>query len=451
MAKLTAHHSPPAAVNRTTGHGSIKLDQRALVTLIVLASIGVRLVFGLFITKPESLEGWFYDKIALELLAQGNPAAIAQQGLIVERMPLYPILLALIYELLGHQAAYIVIVHSLLSGALVLVSFYLAQSLYGIRAGLVAALIVAVYPYYVGNNVGLSDELIFTLLLGLVILFALKLYAHPRRLIAVVLGGSLGLTLLTRSAILVFVPLLAVWLMVCLPMRIGKRLELCTMMLGTVALLVAPWTMFMYSLVGRPTLTAHLGFPLWNGNNPVLRECGYPEVTIDLCARQASSLFAADEMERFKNLNYVAQDDAMMDRALLYIRQEPLTSLQAALTKLGAAYSWNLNPYWDENLKPTGAWWKFAGYTWSYLPLAVLALVGFVHRFARMTIPFLLIGLLYLALSIGYAIFWAHTAHRAPLDLYMIVIASGTLAAIPRQFRPQGSRRSPGSQARPPI
>ena len=388
---------------------------------ILSLAVGARIFFGLMWRTDVALTDSYYGQIALDIVSGESLETVFMREMTVERMPVYPIFLATIILVSGPSSISILIGHALLGGGITFLAFLLGKEIFNSRTGLLAALIAAVYPYYVGNNIGLTDEAMLTLVLALDVLFAIKLLKKQSLTLRTLTGVMLGLALLTRASVLSYVPLLLLWLYFFLPLQKSK---ICLTVVFSFSVIVLPWLIINYQIVGRPTLTGHTGFPLWNGNNLALSHCGYPEVTIDYCEREAARLIPEDEWTRLENLTYIQRDEEMARRALDFIVHHPVQFLSNAFLKLRAAFSWNLNPIYHIDMRPTGPWWKFAGYKWTYLPMCLLALIAVSVSYSQKRPETILIGLLYLSFSLIFMLFWAHTAHRSPLDIYMIVFAS---------------------------
>jgi hypothetical protein len=88
--------------------------------------------------------------------------------------------------------------------------------------------------------------------------------------------------------------------------------------------------------------------------------------------------------------------------------------------KVEAAFSWRLSPF-SEPLAQ-------AAYSISYVPVAILGLVGmFLARGRREVI---LIAMLFMAFICVTVVFWAHTSHRSYLDVYLIVFAASAVKRL---------------------
>jgi hypothetical protein len=137
----------------------------------------------------------------------------------------------------------------------------------GHRAATVAAAVAAVYPPLVWMcGYVLSEPLYSTLALATV--WLLQTAADParraHRWIGVAAGLLAGSSLLTKEAMLFFLPLASLWLMYT------RKYALAVAFWIGVTAVAVPWIMRNFAVHGQFVLTAsHGGVTLWTGNNPL--------------------------------------------------------------------------------------------------------------------------------------------------------------------------------------
>lgn len=123
----------------------------------------------------------------------------------------------------------------------VVVAGLLARRLAGDRAGLIAAVIVAIYPNLWLIDGTLWSEGLYTATIGLALLMAYRWRDRPSLATAAALGAACGVAILTRGEALLLLPL------VCLPLAFGRRREVADwfrhlLVMGLAAgLLLTPW------------------------------------------------------------------------------------------------------------------------------------------------------------------------------------------------------------------
>jgi 4-amino-4-deoxy-L-arabinose transferase-like glycosyltransferase len=178
-----------------------------------------------------------------------------------------------------------------LSVATVYLSYRLALALFGRRnpTALLAALFSAVLWTFATFAGLYMSETLFTFLFtaGLLCLVGQKAQAASgRRMIWLASGAGilLGLATLTRSITLVFLPVVAVWLLLRRPTTddrppselvgnrwsvVGRRWSVSICFLLSAALVITPWTIRNYQAYGRAILVeTGLSYNLWAFNEP---------------------------------------------------------------------------------------------------------------------------------------------------------------------------------------
>ena len=185
------------------------------------------------------------------------------------RAPLYPWFLGTLLRLLGEDLLAVRIVQALLGGATTWLTFALGRRVLDARAGLVAAALVAVnwvLVYFDGEL--LIPTLAIPLDLAALLLTARLAQAPcPRR--AGVAGLAWGVAALARPNVLLYLPLVALWLLWRSrpTWRIGL-LHGLALAGGTLAPIL-PITLHNLVVGGdRVLISSQAGVNLWIGNNP---------------------------------------------------------------------------------------------------------------------------------------------------------------------------------------
>lgn len=186
-----------------------------------------------------------YDALAWDL-AQGAGFASCV------RTPGYPALLALIYLVAGHSYGAVKIVQVALHGLNTWLASSVGEAAYDRRAGLVAGLLVAVYPPFVGYTGRLLTEtLTITLLLAAVLLLMKRQF---------VAGGLLvGISILVKPALLLWPVCLAVVL------ALRGRVKQGLIVLAVAGLVILPWAARNYVVFGQPVVACFAGYNLMAG------------------------------------------------------------------------------------------------------------------------------------------------------------------------------------------
>lgn len=423
-----------SAVSRTAGNTARFIAGAALLGLVL------RLGFGLWywVDKPLMKDEQEYLLLATRL-ATGHgftyPASATSTGFF-ERPPGFVVYLATILVATGdalvtthvpgsladlppnssHIPTAITVAQCLVGTLVILLVAALAGRAGGPRAAKLAALGAAVYPpiAWVCGYV-LTEPLYSALALATV--WMLQRAGDVTGARQLRLGAAAGLiggaALLTKEAMLFFLPLAALWLL------LHKRRQLCVAFTLGVALLVLPWIGRNYVVHGQFILTAaHGGVTLWTGNNPLAHGEG------DLAANPEMGLARKALEDRHPGLSNQAMDDIYYAEVRDFVRQHPVRWLILEARKffytfvpIGPSYTLHSTRYYLASLV-------------SYGLLAPFALFGLWLLWRRPgPSPLWALGLLALSSVLMCLVFFPQERFRIPvLDPAAIVAAAVALS-----------------------
>jgi 4-amino-4-deoxy-L-arabinose transferase-like glycosyltransferase len=372
----------------------------------------VRLYFGeeYFWRNSYSL---FYQ--IAERLATGHGLSYEWMGTkYAHRPPVYPALLAAT-TIFGKSYIAIVVLQSLIGAGTVLCAYFIGKELFNKTVGRLAAIGVAFYPYFVMHDTALQETGVFTFLTALSVMLLLK--SRQSIAIAVAAGVALGLAILTRATLIGFVPFALLWILL-LSDRVRVLAVKRTAAVGLALMLViTPWLVRNYLQIGTPTISTLSGLTLWAGNNPHTFS-NYPNQSIDRSVNTAWSGLTPGEDAYIRSSDEVRQNGWFVNKALDYIKQHPQETVNRAFRKVGAAFSWTLNPERDSFTQVV--------YFFSYVPVLFLGIAGVWLAKKRWREHMLIYGL-FTSFILVTAIFFGHTSHRVFLDVYLIILAAGAV------------------------
>jgi 4-amino-4-deoxy-L-arabinose transferase-like glycosyltransferase len=289
----------------------------------------LRVVFGLtyWIDKPLTHDEREYLALARGL-SEGRGFTYGpdhQSGTAAQfgRAPAYPLFLAAIGATgpeNGSAPMRVKVVQAVIGAALVVVIGALAWRAAGRSAGAAAALGAAVYPPLVWYPAYVFSETLYSLiaLSSALVLQAAVVRADTARSsraggpLALLAGGLIGVGILTRPALLLFVPLALLWLLR------RRRSALAVALLAAVLAVVAPWTARNYRAHGRFVLVASEGgVTFWTGNHPLARGEG------DLAANPEIKRTEVEFRRRHPGLTAEELEPLYYWEAFGHIRAEP--------------------------------------------------------------------------------------------------------------------------------
>jgi hypothetical protein len=280
-----------------------------------------------------------YDRYAANLLATGAyglEPGVADAAL----PPVYSVVLAGIYGLLGRSATMVAVVHT----AFDLVSITLLAAIGGALfrrpvVGVLAGLGVACYPYLVFQCLTVNDTALFILELHAFLWLMLRLRAAAgtggsSMLIAAVAGAVLGIGVLTRPVLAVVAAAVVIWLALREPSRVTIR-RLAALTVATM-LPLSLWALRNVVVVGHPVLIAtNGGSNFWQGNNAdtiAFLRAGY-----DVQWISPGDLEDLDSRDPTSGRRFVSA-------ALRYLSSHPDRVPELVWTKLRAQWSLDVTP-----------------------------------------------------------------------------------------------------------
>jgi len=359
------------------------------VWLAVAVGIAARLAFSLvyWVDKPLTHDEREYLLLARNVAEGRGFAHLQPDGAPVPgehfgRAPIYPVLLAGIVRAAGMppdgDAALlrsVRIVQAALGGALVWLVAWLAGRAAGPAAAAAAAWLAAVYPPLVWTPAYVWSETLFSVLaLGCAAVLSLERRTSPAHAAAGVLAG---VAVLTRPAMLFFLPLAAAWLAWRREWRGAVLFALAC------ALVVLPWTVRNVREYGRFVLVASEGgITFWTGNHPLAVGEG------DLAANPQLKRENVALRARHPGLTPEALEPVYYREALRFIREHParwawLVARKAfyAVVPVGPSYRLHSALYFGASVA-------------SYLAVLPFALMGLVRlaRARRLPAPLLLLA-----------------------------------------------------------
>lgn len=216
----------------------------------------------------------FYYHFQAELLAQGkwfvNPAGYLfgthQLLPAADHPPLWTLVLAVASAAGVHSFLGQLIWGCVVGAAGAVVVGLAAEMVAGRRVGIVAALVAALFPdLWINDGLLLSESLI-PLVVGLVVVTSYRFWRAPAPRRGFAMGLSVALAALTRSELVLLVPLAVIW--AAWPGRSAgpprrRRLACALAVLGSSALLIGPWVGFNLARFHEPVFTSsELGLTL---------------------------------------------------------------------------------------------------------------------------------------------------------------------------------------------
>lgn len=407
-----------------------QMTVRRWLALIVLLAVGARVAFLALFGHTLSLETSGYDAYATNLLDGRGYTRFDDRAGDSDLPPLYPAFLVGVYTVLGRDPIAVALAQTALDAVTVALIFAIGRRVGGPLTGLLAAAFYGLYPYLVFQNVTVNDTAVFILLLALGVWLAYRARDTRRWTDAAALGVVFGLGALTKTAILLILPLLALWWW----RRAGLRNAIRLSAAAGIALLIvlAPWAVRNTRLHGEFVLVStNGGSNLHQGNNPCVA---------DYLARGWDAQWVNCLAPTPPGLSEVEADRWHRQQALDYLRENPGEWPRLLWTKLRVLWSPAIMPY---DLPPDpylvdDAVFQFHTPTFeaarivhllTFTPLLALGAGGLAlaWRDGLEIGPLLAV---IAAITLAYLVFHPSTRYRAPADPFVFIFAAYALAQV---------------------
>jgi 4-amino-4-deoxy-L-arabinose transferase-like glycosyltransferase len=309
----------------------------------------------------------------------------------------------------------------------------LARRAFGVRAGLIAAAIVAVYPNLITTTATLQLESVFVVLsLAAVVVLLPAADGSDRGRSRMIAGGVLlGLVALVRPTIgLLLFALLATWLVARRPWReIVAALAIVT---AAMVVVVAPWTI-------RNAVRLHAFVPMSTGIGPALCMSRNPEGTgalsIPILERECQpKRFPGENAGQFD----VAVNKYATSHAIKWVEHHPASELRMWLTRTNRAYQHDTSGLDDYRSSMNPGSYRLAARVSDWVSYVVLALAAVgavvVVRRRRSGGIFLLTSAL--SFAVVPIILFGDPRYRVPAMPLFAVLAAVAVDGLVEAIRP---------------
>jgi 4-amino-4-deoxy-L-arabinose transferase-like glycosyltransferase len=396
----------------------------ALVAVLLLAAVARAVVI---LATPHYVpvnDAADYDHYAVSLATSHTYPVSGVGGPTAFRPPGFPVLLALVYKLVGVGSASARweagrIEEAVLGVIAVALIFFIGRRLWGRGVGLLAAAIAAIYPPLLLAGSSLMSEPLYIVLTLAAVLAALAHRQSPRRLRFAVLAGVLaGLVTLTRdNGIFFALPLMfLVWS--ARPRRAWQSLRAPLALLVAMVIVLVPWatrnTIVFHQFVPLGTETGYALSGTYNDlarNNPKYSALWQPVLGPTL------------KLHANRRLNEADISNRLVTQSIDFVRAHPSYPFEVAFWSLVRLL--NLQGPGLEHAV-AGVWgypgWLSVVSVYAFWLVALLAIVATIKRAGRGA-PWAFWACP-LALIAPNLLFLGLTRYRVPADPYVLLLAA---------------------------
>jgi len=437
MSRLNAPGGPIARVRAWPA--------RRWLAIILAGALLARLAFVIFFGHTLTLQASGYDAYAVNVLSGHGYTRFDDRAADSDLPPLYVLTLVVIYRTLGRSATAVALAQIPLDLASIALVYAIGRRAFpsrGALPALVGAACTAFYPYMLFQDLSANDTALFTMLLLAGVYGAYRAAgdagatAGPwaRLRWPLFIGIAYGLAALTKTLVVLMLPLLGLWWW----RRVGLRRALWIGGVAALALLavITPWVIRNSRLHGQLVLiSTNDGSNLHQGNNPL---------AADYLARGWDVQWLGLEGMP-EGLDELEQAAWHRDQALRWLRENPAAWPRHFGQKLLTLWNPQITPYSVPPLEATSeaAFVDEAVYLYEtpafqlartahviyYTPLLLLGIAGLALAARGQEAIGPLVAVL-LAITITYLIFHPSTRYRMPADPAVFLFSGYALARL---------------------
>jgi len=420
------------------------IDKSALI--IFFAALILRLLYLYQIQDSPFLNYPQIDALWHHLWAQSIASGNIIGDEVFFRAPLYPYFLGLIYSIFGDGPIAPRVIQSILGSLSCVLIYFIALRLLNRRTALTAGFISVFYSIliYFDNELLITSLFIFLTLLFFYIALNAGTTSSKKRLYLI--GLIIGLAAIARPTILIFLPVLAIFLFFykVQPVRAKIKLIGIAILFAGLLTVILPVTIRNFAVGHDLVLISYQGgVNFWIGNNEEAdgKTAGAPgqfkaygryEDNVKYSAERVAEMDTGREMKPSELSSY------WYSRGFKFILGNPGQAMKLILTKL--YFSWNAyeiesnrNLYAQRehsSLLSILLWHNIVGFPFGLL--APLTIVGIILAFKNWKRGYLLLMGFVFSYQVILLAFFVTARFRAPMLPFLIILAALTIDYVIR-------------------
>lgn len=426
---------------------------------LLLAGVGVlalivRVAYQAELAGSPLLSGLMGDSRQYDAWAQQIAGGEWVGTEVFYQTPLYPYWLAIVFKTAGHDLGLVRHLQAILGAVSCALLGLAGRRFFGDRVGVIAALLLALYPPAIFFDGLIQKSSLDILLIALTLALLAQFGTRREWTLLVALGVTTAAFTLNRENARVLYPVIAVWLwFVFRDVSRRRRAALIAVFAASSLAVLLPVGLRNYRIGGAFLIsTSQLGPNFYIGNNP------HASGTYDaIVPGHGDPVFERDDATRLASraagraLSPGEVSDYWLGQSFAYIRSQPIHWLRLsgkkALLVLNAAElpdTESIDAYADYSRILRGLGWLNFGVV---LPLAAFG--AWAHR-ARWQRLLILYGM-FAALALSVAVFYVVARYRHPVVPIVLLFSAAGVSAlldIPRGTRSADARVKRGAAKR---
>ena len=309
--------------------------------ILFLAALTVRIAYVIWLSSDPTLflaeDSVYFLQLANNLTVTGQFVA-GESGAFspeTERVPGYPLFVALVRAVSGDSPITLAVMQSLIDSATVVLITLMSKPA-GRGVAILAGVLTAIWPNLIIHSALILTDTLFVFLLTATLLFCTRYLSRPSATLAIAIGLLLGCAMMTRAIVQFLPPIfVAVILIAAWHHGLGLRKTLLCGTLFAVAA-VLPTAPILYRNISEYSviaLTAQGGNHLMNWVVPMVRVYGSGSTFNDASADVQARFTRKQEDVQASDLNAFRNDKRKSDFALQQLSSQPIGHVIGAWTR----------------------------------------------------------------------------------------------------------------------
>ena len=364
---------------------------------------------------------WEYEEIANSLLAgRGYSFEFLNTTYWSFNTPLFGYLCAAIYAVTNHSYFAILIIQSSFTIALALTIFQIGKTVFNETVALLAAALVAFHPGFVYYDVfNLLPLSIDSFMISAITLLLLKHIDRPTSMAMSLIGGLIGIAVLSRGITGVLLPFVIIYVALFARSLSRKERLISSMCLVCTAFIVlAPWLIRNYVIHKQFVFISSTSSEnFWRGNNMYATGTSY-----DANKLKIFDLWPEEFREKVYAMTEVQQKKFFENEAWHFIAANPAAAAKLYLKKV--YYFWWFSPQ-SGIIYPKR---YLAAYKYLYTILIGFSLVGIVFALTspkrEVVESSLILISVPISICLAQSVFYVEGRHRWLVEPIMIIFFS---------------------------
>jgi 4-amino-4-deoxy-L-arabinose transferase-like glycosyltransferase len=423
----------------------LKTQPKRILFLILGVSVLLRLGMALYLGNevvilPGTTDQLSYHHLALRLLG-GHGLTFGEPWwpLTMPDEPtahwsfLYTFYAAVVYQLFGPNPIVARIIQAVVVGILQpYLAYLLGRRLFGEWVGLVAALLTAVYFYFIYYAATLMTESFYiTAILASLYLTILMAESEQKHLLkqALMLGLLLGGIVLLRQLYLLVIPFQLLWLLWARYRRYSRAPLAEIILAGLLVIaMILPFTYYNYTRFNRIVLlNTNAGYAFFLSNHPLYGTRFIP-ILDDYRVMFPEELKSA-------SLDEAALDQELLGRGLQFVVDDPVRYLLLSLSRIPVYFT-----FWPTSDSGLMSNISRVGSIGLMLPFMLYGIFLALRRnwswslFQHPAFLLILFALVYTGIHV---LTWALVRYRLPVDAVLVIFAAVGIVDLVQRFAPR--------------